>query len=126
MTKPSTKDIAEKLIGHCRDGTEREALETLYAKDAVSVEAAPAPHTGSSVTEGVEGIRGKHDWWESEMEVNEASVEGPFMHGEDRFGVIFSITATERSSGNRQEMRELAIYTVSDGKIVREEFFYTM
>ena len=33
---------------------------------------------------------------------------------------------TAKSSGNRMAMDELAVYQVKDGKIVREEFFYTM
>ncbi|MEL6600761.1 MAG: SnoaL-like domain-containing protein [Pseudomonadota bacterium] len=31
---------------------------------------------------------------------------------------------TEKSSGQRTQGREVAIYTVADGKITREEFFY--
>ena len=34
--------------------------------------------------------------------------------------------AEEKASGNRHKMKELGIYTVAGGKIVKEEFFYTM
>ena len=61
------------------------------------------------------------------MEVHDAKVEGPFLHGEDRFGMIFEMDVTEKASGQRSQMKELGVYTVDGaGKIIREEFFYTM
>ena len=44
----------------------------------------------------------------------------------DRFGAIFHIDVTNRESGQRIKMSEIAVYTVKDGKIAREEFFYSM
>ena len=118
--------IADALADHCRNGTEAEGLKTLYASDAVSVEAFPNPNTGSAVTEGIDGIYGQHQWWASEMEVHSARVDGPHLHGSDRFALIFEMDASERASGKRWQMKEVGIYTIADGKIVREEFFYTM
>ena len=40
------------------------------------------------------------------------------------YEVIFEIDATEKASGNRTQMKEVAVYHVTDGKISREEFFY--
>ena len=70
------KATAEKLVAHCRAGTERQGLKELYAPDAVSVEATAMPGSGSAETLGVPGIKGKHDWWDSTMEVHSASAEG--------------------------------------------------
>jgi hypothetical protein len=73
----------------------------------------------------VEAIKRKHDWWDSAMEVHEERIEGPYMHGEDRFAVIFGFDATSRETGVRTQMQEVGVYTVDrDGRIVREEFFY--
>jgi hypothetical protein len=60
------------------------------------------------------------------MEFVSGTVEGPHLHGEDRFALIFKSVMREKASGNEIPMEEVAIYTVKDGKIVREEFFYTM
>ena len=46
------------------------------------------------------------------------------MAGEDRFALIFDMDVTNRETGQRMQMREVGLYTVADGKIVREEFFY--
>ncbi|MEM9320897.1 MAG: nuclear transport factor 2 family protein [Pseudomonadota bacterium] len=118
------QDIADKLVAHCKAGTEAEALETLYAPTAVSVEAT-AFDGGARETEGIEGLRGKHAWWGENFEVHGASVDGPYLHGPDRFAVVFAIDATHKSSGQRNAMKEVALYTVSGDKITREEFFYT-
>lgn len=119
-------DIANSLATHCRNGTEDEGLNTLYAPDAVSVEAFPNPETGTAMTAGIDGIRGKHDWWNSAMEVHAGQVDGPHFHGDNRFALIFEMDVTERATGKRFQMKEVGIYTVAEGRIVREEFFYAM
>jgi len=116
------KAIAEELVAGCREGRARENLERLYAPSAVSVEAADMGNGREAA--GLDAIRGKHDWWEGAMEVLDAEVTGPMMHGDDRFAVIFRMKAKEKASGEVSDMQEVAVYSVADGKIVREEFFY--
>lgn len=118
----SIKDIAEDLVAGCRNNTARANLDKLYAADAVSVEAADMGNGREAA--GLEAIKAKHDWWESSMEVVEGDVAGPMLHGDDRFAVIFRMTAREKATGKTSEMEEVGIYHVKDGKIVREEFFY--
>jgi hypothetical protein len=121
------KQVADQLVTHCRNRTEAEGLNALYSRDAVSVEAMAMPGSSDREARGLDAIRGKHDWWDANHEVHEATVEGPFLHGEDRFGVIFGFQVTNKQTGERMPpMKELGIYHVADGKIVREEFFYTM
>ena len=125
MSMEKLGEIANKLVDFCKSGNEAECLNTLYAQDAVSVEPMPMPGTDSPESVGLDAIRGKHDWWNGAFEVHSASVDGPYMHGTDRFTVIFELDATEKQSGERSQMKEVALYTVKDEKIVREEFFYS-
>ncbi|MBY4895230.1 nuclear transport factor 2 family protein [Rhodobacteraceae bacterium N5(2021)] len=118
------KNIADALVTACRTQGEAALLDAHYHPDAVSVEAADYSGSGRE-TRGVEGIRGKHAWWNDTFETHGGDVQGPFLHGDDRFAVIFSIECTEKASGERMDMTEVAVYTVADGKIVREEFFGT-
>ncbi|MHA6325626.1 SnoaL-like domain-containing protein [Roseivivax sp. CAU 1753] len=120
------QDIGNELVAGCREGRESENLGKLYADDAVSVEAMCMPGTDSRETAGLDGIRGKHAWWDNAMEVHSNDVSGPFLHGDDRFAVMFRVDATDKDSGNRMQLEEVGIYHVADGKIVREEFYYTM
>jgi ketosteroid isomerase-like protein len=117
------KKLAQELVAGCREGRAKQNLDRLYAKDAVSVEATDMPGQGR-VTKGLDGIRGKHDWWESNMEVTDATVSDPMLHGDDRFAVIFEMEGRDKASGETFDMKEVAIYHAKDGKIVREEFFY--
>lgn len=120
------KDIALAVKAANDDNTVENLLNTLYAQDCVSVEASCMPGADSAEAHGLDAIRAKHDWWNSEMEFVSGTVEGPHLHGEDRFALIFKSVMREKASGNEIPMEEVAIYTVKDGKIVREEFFYTM
>ena len=38
--------------------------------------------------------------------------------------LIFDMDVTNKESGQRMQMREVGVYTVKNGKILREEFFY--
>ncbi|MEP2943779.1 MAG: SnoaL-like domain-containing protein [Hyphomicrobiales bacterium] len=126
MSVEQLSEITHKLVAYCRDHKEEECLNALYSENAISVEAAIMPGKDSPETVGLGGIRGKHEWWNNTMEVHSHSADGPFLHGTDRFGVIFEFDATDKENQERMAMKELAIYTVEKGKIIREEFFYTM
>ncbi len=117
-------DVAKELVAGCREDRTRDNLDKLYAEDAVSVEAADMG--GGRETKGLDGIKGKHDWWESEMEMLDGDITGPLPHGDDRFAVIFRIKVKEKATGKVSDMEEVGVYTVQGGKIVREEFFYAM
>lgn len=125
MFDPTLMKIASTLAAYCREGKEAQGLNELYAADAVSVEAADMGGTGAEAR-GLDAIKGKHEWWFGAHEVHGGEVEGPFFHGSDRFGLIFGIDATNKESGQRMQMRELGLYTVKNGKIVREEFYYSV
>lgn len=120
------KAIANELVAGCREGRTRENLDKLYAEDAVSVEAMPMPGTDSRETRGLDGIRGKHDWWDSNNEMLDGKISGPFPHGDDRFAVHFTMKGRDKNSGQEFDMEEVGVYHVANGKIVREEFFYDM
>ena len=119
------QDIANALVEGCRTGKELENLDRLYHPQAVSVEAADYSGAGRE-TVGVDGIKAKHAWWDSAFEVHSADLEGPFLHGDDRFAVIFEMQGRDKESGKTFDMKEVGVYHVADGRIVREEFFYGM
>ena len=122
----TNNEIAERLVALCRANDEATGLDELYSPDAVSVESVAGPGMEHRETKGLDGIRAKHDWWNSNMEVHSASVDGPYPHGDDRFALIYEMDATEKASGNRLQFREVAVYHTANGQIMREEFFYTM
>jgi hypothetical protein len=116
----NTEEVANKVVELVRKRAWYEALDTLYDKDIVSVEA--RSRDGSSPeTRGADGVRGKIDWWVNSMEVHAFEVSGPFV-AHDRFVVQYDVDVTDKSSKNRFQMSEVGVYTVKNGKITREEF----
>ena len=119
----TTKDLAAKYVSLCKEHKNDVILSELFSNDAVSVEAA-APPGGSAESKGIEAIRSKGKWWMENHIVHKAVVEGPFPSG-DRFCVRFTYDVTFKPDGSRRQMDEVGLFTVENGKIVREEFFYT-
>ena len=116
----NTEEIANKLVDLCRKGEWMKALDELYAKDIVSVEAREMENRAAEMR-GIDLVRGKTHWWEQNMEVHSAKVSGPFL-ARDTFVVQFDVDVTEKASNKRMQMSEVGIYTVKDGKVAREEF----
>ena len=123
----ATNEIGQKLVELCQQGKNLGAIDTLYSKDAESVEAMSTPEMPARM-QGVDEIKKKNQWWFANNEVHEGSAKGPFPNG-DRFAVIYNFDVTPKNgpmAGKRMRMEEVGMYTVKGGKIVREEFFYTM
>ena len=123
----STLDVGKKLVDLCREGKFMEATETLYSPHIVSIEAHGGPDMPARM-EGLPAVKGKGEWWEKNHEVHSVEVAGPWPHG-DRFIVRFKLDVTGKSgpmAGKRMTLDEAALYTVNDGKITQEEFFYSM
>ena len=119
----SATEVAKKYVELCKVGKSGECLDTLFSNDAVSVEAAAPPGGGERTTKGLEGIHGKSKWWAENHTVHKAEVFGPYPH-DDRFAVRFVYDITNKPSGKRFTMDEVGLFTVANGKIVKEEFFY--
>jgi limonene-1,2-epoxide hydrolase len=119
LWRMTTQEVANKVVELTRKQAWREALDTLYSNDIVSVE--PRAMEGSPETHGIEGVRGKVDWWTTQMETHSVKVDGPFV-AHDRFVVRYDIDVTDKQTNERMQLSEVGVYTVKDGKIVREEF----
>jgi hypothetical protein len=117
----NTLDIANKLVELCRQGKNAEC-KAFYSADAVSVEAFAMPGMEREA-KGLAAIKAKGEWWVANHEVHSASVTGPWPHG-NRFIVGFQYDVTNKPSGQRMQMDEVGLFTVENGKIAREEYFY--
>lgn len=115
-------EVGQKLVELCKQGQNQAAMETLYAPDIVSVEAAEMPGLPREVR-GIQGVAAKGKWWADNHIVHAQEVEGPWPNG-DRVIVRFKYDVTNKPSNRRIQMDEMALFTVENGKIVREEYFY--
>ncbi len=122
-----TLAVGKQLVDLCRQGKNMEAIDTLYSDDIVSIEVTGGPDMPAR-TEGIAAIKGKAEWWVANHEVHKAEVDGPYPHG-DRFIVVFKYDVTAKAgpmAGKSFSMHEAGLYTVKDGKVAEEEFFYSM
>jgi len=105
-----------------------EVYQAMWSDDIVSLEPNsldPDDHNPMSRVEGRETLLEKHAWWEANTEVHEVTTEGPYVFG-DQFAIRYGmdVTMTIEGHSERSQMQEVGIYTVKDGKIAEERFFY--
>jgi ketosteroid isomerase-like protein len=120
----STLEIGKKYAALCKEGKNETILDELFSKDAVSVEAG-APPGQERAAKGIDAIRAKSKWWRENHTVHKVEVFGPYPH-DDRFAVRFVYDVTHKPSSRRFAMDEVGLFTVANGKIAKEEFFYAM
>jgi hypothetical protein len=122
-----TMRVGRELVDMCRQGQMLDAIDSFYSPDIVSIEALENP-TFPRRIEGFDAVRDKSETWDQNNEVHSVEVEGPWPH-DDRFIVRFKLDITPKTgpmAGQRMTIDETGLYTVEDGKIVQEEFFYNM
>jgi hypothetical protein len=118
----STQEVANKLVQFCREGKFIDAINELYADNIVSLE-----HPGTPIerSEGKEAVLAKNNhWYESVQEVHSVAISDPIVTGEF-FAVTMEMDVTYKEGG-RMPMKEIAVYRAKDGKIVSDQFHYSM
>lgn len=120
-------EIGKRLIELVQAQKFTQAIDELYADDIVSIEARGDEKMPARM-EGIKAIRGKTEWWVGCHEIHGVEAEGPFPNA-DRFAVVMGIDVTAKEgpmAGQRMTFKEVCLYTVRDGKIAEEAFFYHM
>jgi ketosteroid isomerase-like protein len=116
----NTQEVAQDLVTLCKSGRFDEAGEKYWADDVVSVEAMGDEREAR----GKGAARAKGEWWSQHHDVHDVKVEGPYVNGDD-FTVRFVMDVTDKDSGQRMTMDEVALYRLKGGKIAEERFFYS-
>ena len=123
----SVLEIGQKmvsLVNQGRDGEETFVNE-FYASNIVSIEGADSDDMPARI-EGIDAIRGKHNWWYDNNTVHNTTAVGPYVGNRpDQFVVQFTLDMTP-NGGERQQLTEVGLFTVADGKIAQEEYLYLM
>jgi hypothetical protein len=119
----SVLTVAGKFKELCDQRKHFEVMRTMYAPEMVSVEG------DGSETVGQDRVIRKSETWQSNNTIHGETLRGPFFCGHadassGRFAVHHTADITRKSSGERLTFEEVAIYTVKNDQITREEFFY--
>lgn len=119
----STQEVANQWAQMCREGKNLECIEVLYGDNVTSKEMPGVPY-GELVT-GKQNVYDKSkQWLDSIEEFHGGDISEPVIAG-NHFTSKMSFDVTFKDRG-RQQMEEVCVFEVNDGKIVFEQFFYTM
>lgn len=117
--------IATGIATLCREASFLDAVERYYSPSIVSIEA--VDFGLGREQRGIEAIRHKHAFWEQHNETHSVSVRGPYLGtgpAANQFALHFLFDITRKATAVRAPLSEVAVYTVVNGKIAHEEFFY--
>jgi hypothetical protein len=118
----TTQEIADAFATLCKAGKFEDAGEQFWADDVVSIE----PMAGEmAVLKGKAAVKGKGDWWYANHDIHSAEAHGPYVNG-DQFALHFKLDVTQKANGQRMQMEEVGLYTLRDGKVVEEKFYFRM
>lgn len=115
----SALEIGQDLVAMFNRGDWKQIEDKYWSADVESIE-------GVGVGMGWRGqaaVGEKNADWMADHTVHGASAEGPYV-GSTGFAVKFRMDVETKSTGTRDMMEEIGVYSVRDGKIVREEFMY--
>ena len=115
--------LGQVFVQAMRNGRGIAHVDEVYAENAESVEAVVPPGRDARIAKGRGAIKAKREDWVATHDVHKLDADGPFVHPPNQFGVRFEAEVTQNATGRQMTLREIAVYTVEDGKIVREEFF---
>lgn len=124
MSHPSHIEIGKQIVELSNAGQGETAVERLYDEKVVSIEGQGSDEMPARI-EGLAAVRQKGAWWYGNHEIHSAVATGPYAgHRDDQFVVRFELDVTFKPTGERSQMEEVGLYTVANGKVVREEFLY--
>jgi ketosteroid isomerase-like protein len=117
----TTQDVANRFNELAQTGQWDKIQDELFAADAVSIEPEHSP--GLTSAKGIDAIKEKgKKFGEMVEEMHGGYSNEPQVAG-NHFVVVMGMDVTMKGMG-RMKMDELAVYQVTDGKIVKEQFFY--
>ena len=118
----NTNEVALQWANMCKEGKNLECIEQLYADNVVCKE---MPGMPGEITSGKQNIWNKSKEWLENMEAFHASsISEPVVAG-NFFTAKMSFDCTFKDRG-RQQMEEVCVYEVKEGKIVSEQYFYNI
>ena len=115
--------LGQVFVQSMRDRRGIAQVDEIYAENAESVEAVVPPGRDVRIAKGRGAIKAKREDWLATHDIRKLEADGPYIHPPNQFGVRFEVEVTQKATGRQMTLREVAVYSVEEGKIVREEFF---
>jgi hypothetical protein len=116
------KNVANDLAEMIRQQRNLDALDKYYSDNIKSYEA-EARDSNVQLTEGLQAVKKKNEAWFDAFDVQEQMVDEPYING-NQFALKMSADVIDKDSEEKISMSEIGLYTVDNGKITEETFYY--
>lgn len=116
-------DVARDFTAMLRLGQFEAAGEAFWSRDVTSAEPAHSSGDSPAVLSGIAAVRAKRGVRFRTARIDDLIIDGPFVTG-DQFALLIDMLVTEPASRQAEPFTEIAVFTVRDGCIVHERFFY--
>jgi hypothetical protein len=120
-TGPSPLELGRQFVALFNQGLAEKIEREMYSPDIVSVEG----HGVGMAWHGKKMVEAKAKEWMADNIIHGMRAEGPYA-GSSGFAIKLEMDVETRSKNTRSVHKEVGVYTVQNGKIVREEFMYGM
>lgn len=119
----SLADIANDYAALVAGGEPLVAAEKYWADDIACFEPDQSQSEEPALAVGKTAALARLTRWLKGNAMSDVLIDGPFITG-DQFALFIDMEITRRATGTREPFSEIATYTVRDGLIVEERFFY--
>lgn len=116
-------DVARNFTAMLRLGQFGAAGETFWSPDVTSAEPAALSDDTPAIVSGIAAVRAKSIARFGTARIDDLGIDGPFVTG-DQFALFLDMLITDPASGRAEPFTEIAVFTVRDGRIIEERFFY--
>ncbi|SCX97100.1 SnoaL-like domain-containing protein [Nonlabens sp. Hel1_33_55] len=116
----NTQEVANKLVEYCRNNQFEKAYQELYSPDVISIEMSEP----MKELHGMKEVEKKLQWRQENFEVEFTNISDPIV-ADNHFVLVLSLKSKNKSTGEQAEIDEIGVYQVKNGKILKEQFFYT-
>lgn len=118
----TTQEVANRLVELLKIGDYPTIYSELFSPDVVNVEPKGTPW---EPVQGLEAIAKKGKDFDAMLEAIHSSEVSDPLAADNFISLAMKTIVTWKGATEQSSLDEICVYTVKDGKIVREEFFYT-
>jgi hypothetical protein len=118
---PTALELGTQFVSLFNQGLAEKIEREMYSNDIVSVEG----HGVGMAWHGKKMVEAKAKEWMADNIIHGMRAEGPYV-GSSGFAIKLEMDVETRSKNTRSVHKEVGVYTVLNGKIIREEFMYGM
>ena len=119
----NVQDVASDFTSMLRQGRFVDAGNRYWAEAVTSLEPIDLSTNIPASVSGIDAARGKAQFRFGEGRIEDLGIDGPFITG-DQFALFLDMLITDPATGTARPFTGIAIFTVRDGRIIDEIFFY--